>query len=960
MQLRVSTHPGRLRRARGVVGVPFVRKACAWWAVASALCTSACSSSSSSHSAADSEADASVVDAGDPGAFREPPKSCSMTCPVTACAENATPYACPALAAWNALPHDATCAAWDGGAPAPVATRCTATSATGDAVKYAGPDPDAPTTTILPDGRRVTPAGAQYLFDGAELPGSEPLSVIPVPSTNYLLVVHAGYGVHAVMTVDQTKIGTGSDPVVATAKYPAPQTLNAGVVYVAPSTVLVASDDGVVEGLTLDPTTGALTADASKSVTLPASVDDVGNAAHWYVSGLALSPDSTKLVVTSVFDKRVLVVGVGSSDYGQTLGTVTLPGAPTQTAAFDPNDPTGHFVYVTDQGDRKLVEIDVSNPAAPAISESWATDKNPYGIAFLDARWAVVANDFGDTFTLVDRTGNTATSVPVDTASALHGHDPTSIAYDPAMGRLYATLAGDNAVGVWSVDTTKTPPALTPAGQIPTSWWTTDVAVLPGSALAVTSMRGISSGTDPTRYPVGSGNPDRGPMYGGIQIVPAPSAQDLTEGATAVAADDRVGGLTGAPKVTCPNGENDFPLPPTNTQGPSKQIDHVFFIVRENKTFDGLLGDIKGANGDPSLTMKASSADMDKLWLNFRNAARAFAISDNYYTSAEVSVQGHVWTAFGRSFDFDERQWFLTGYGGRQVYNTPASQPQGVIDTGRPVEGSVFDWMAENHVPYDVFTEALALVSAPAVGSHNPLHLDLPGGPTQGNITYPDVERACYEAAHMRVFCDLGNFVYALLVNDHTSSVAPNVPSPEAMVAVNDDATGIFIDALSHSPWWKSSLVIVTEDDPADGGDHVENHRTPVLFASPWVKRGYVSKQHIDVSSLHKIFAHVFGIPYPNEIVANAALPLDLFTSTPDYTPFERTPREWPLSCGTQPTVAEEKLQESWGEVRDLDEQPGLGAQVWRAMRGRPATEVTPAMANQMALSARAAQREVP
>ena len=156
----------------------------------------------------------------------------------------------------------------------------------------------------------------------------------------------------------------------------------------------------------------------------------------------------------------------------------------------------------------------------------------------------------------------------------------------------------------------------------------------------------------------------------------------------------------------------------------------------------------------------------------------SFAISDNYYTSAEVSVQGHVWTAFGRTFDFDERQWFLTGYGGRQVYNTVASQPQGVIDTGRPVEGSVFDWMAANKVPYDAFTEALALVSAPPVGLHNPLHLDLPGGPTQGNITYPDVERACFEAAHMRVFCDLGNFVYALLLNDHTSGVGPERRRP--------------------------------------------------------------------------------------------------------------------------------------------------------------------------------------
>jgi hypothetical protein len=887
------------------------------------------------------------VDAGDPSAFKEPPKSCSMTCPVTSCPETTKPYTCPALAAWDSLPHEATCNAWDGGYPAPARTRCTATAASGDAIKYAGPDPADMTTTVLPDGRRVKPAGSQYFFHEADLSGGEPVSLLPVPGTSYVLVVDAGYGVHAVMAVDTTKIAAGS-PVASYVRYPSPQTLNAGVVFVAPGTVLVASDDGVVEGLALDTTAGALTADAAKSITLPMSVDDNGNPANWYVSGLALSPDSTKLVVTSVFDKRLLVFDVTAANYGKQLGSVSLPNTPTQVAAYDPNDPTGHFVYVSEQGDRKLVEIDVSNPAAPAVKRSWATDKNPYGVAFLDARWVVVANDFGDTLTLVDRSANTATHVPVDMATSLHGEEPTLLRYDATSKRLYATLAGTNAVGAWDVDATKTPPSLTPAGRLPTAWWPTDVAVLPGGALIVSNMRGLSSGPDPMQYPVGSGNPVRGPMFGGVQLVPAPSAADLSSGESAVTANDGVGTLSGAPTVTCPANENDFPLPPTNTQGRSKQIDHVVFIVRENKTFDALLGDFKDANGAPSLTMKSKSSDMDKLWLNFRNAARQFAISDNYYTSAEVSVQGHVWTAFGRTFDFDERAWFLTGYGGRQVYNTVASQPQGVIDTGRPTEGSVFDWMAANAIPYDAFTEAIALISAPVVGTHNPIHFDLPGGPTQAKISYPDVERACYEAAHFRVFCDLGNFVYALLLNDHTVGVSATSPSPEAMVAVNDEATGMFLDGLSHSPLWKSSLVVITEDDPADGGDHVENHRTPVLFVSPWVKHGYVSTQHIDVSSIHKVFAHVFGIPYPNDLVANAALPLDLFSSTPDYTPFTYKAREWPLSCGVQPTAAERRLQESWGDVDDVDEQPGLSSQVWREMRGQQATIVTPAMQAQI------------
>jgi hypothetical protein len=308
-----------------------------------------------------------------------------MTCPVTSCAENTKPYACPALAAWDALPHESTCAAWDGGSPTPTPSHCTASTASGEAAKYAGPDPAHPGTTILPDGRRVTPAGVQYLFDGPELSAGEPLSVQPIPGTSYLLVVHGGYGVHAVMTVDATKLGTGTDPVVSTVQYPAPKLLNDAAVFVAPGTILVSSEDGVVEGLALDTTTGALTADATKSITLPASVDDTGNPANWFGSGLALSPDATRLVVTSVFDKRLLVFDMTAAGYGKLLGSTTLPGATTQEAAFDPNDATGHFVYVSEQADRKLVEVDVSTPAAPAVTRSWGTDKNPYGIAFLDA-----------------------------------------------------------------------------------------------------------------------------------------------------------------------------------------------------------------------------------------------------------------------------------------------------------------------------------------------------------------------------------------------------------------------------------------------------------------------------------------------------------------------------------------------------------------------------------------------
>jgi phospholipase C len=149
------------------------------------------------------------------------------------------------------------------------------------------------------------------------------------------------------------------------------------------------------------------------------------------------------------------------------------------------------------------------------------------------------------------------------------------------------------------------------------------------------------------------------------------------------------------------------------------------------------------------------------------------------------------------------------------------------------------------------------------------------------------------------------------------------------MIAVNDEATGMAIDAISHSPYWPNSLIFVYEDDTAQGGDHVSAHRTVMLAASPWIKRGYVSKTNIDVSSLHKMIAHIYGLPYPNIQVARAGLPLDMFTSTPDFAPFDYLPRTEPLACGATTGTKPEAADKEW-DVSAVDRAPGLDLEVTR------------------------------
>ncbi|MGH7282153.1 MAG: hypothetical protein ACRELY_11555, partial [Polyangiaceae bacterium] len=155
------------------------------------------------------------------------------------------------------------------------------------------------------------------------------------------------------------------------------------------------------------------------------------------------------------------------------------------------------------------------------------------------------------------------------------------------------------------------------------------------------------------------------------------------------------------------------------------------------------------------------------------------------------------------------------------------------------------------------------------------------------------------------------------------------------MIATNDEGTGMYLDGLSHSPFWQNSLFIVIEDDPSEGGDHVDVHRSIALFASPWIKRNYVSHAHYHLSSIHKLISDIYGKPYRDDTIANAPLPLDIFTSTPDYTPFEYVPRVYSdLSCNSASTTGAIEAA-SW-DFSEPDNQPGLDRQVWDALHALP------------------------
>jgi hypothetical protein len=320
---------------------------------------------------------------------------------------------------------------------------------------------------------------------------------------------------------------------------------------------------------------------------------------------------------------------------------------------------------------------------------------------------------------------------------------------------------------------------------------------------------------------------------------------------------------------------------------------------------------------------------METLFGNQRKIAKTFTVFDNYYTSAEQSLQGHVWTAYGRTTEFVERTW-LTAWG------RSLRLPVMGVSQGRPVEGSLFNWFQREKVLFDNMGELAGAADDDKKTPKNCCLDSLYPGKFYAQDE-PDSRKACYIAARARVTCDLKPFTYAVMPNDHTSGGSPGSPTVESYIAIGDEGTGMLIEALSRSPQWAETLVVVTMDDPQDGGDHVDAHRTPLMFAGPWVKRGYVSKGHYDTTSIHKLFAHIFGVAYPNEIVARASLPLDAFSSTPDYAPYDHVKRTVKLACNAKEGAAATKAKMSNWDFSEPDQAPGLSAQIWELLhQGAP------------------------
>lgn len=826
------------------------------------------------------------------------PQSCAFAC--SGCDEPAAPFSCPTLRPWDELPHADACGAWDGKYPQAAKGKCEASAPTGDATRKTGAMKDG---FVLPDGHAIKPLGREVVFAEADLRGGFPQNLMVLPGTRFALATDADVADDALRVLDLDALAGDAYPVTGHVAFSAPSALYYGLAWPTPGRALASGGgDATVYAFDVDLATGSVARVKAKDLPL-----GLAGGKPWFSGALATTKDGKRLMVAPAeYAEEAVVLSLEDADYGKQLASIPLGVAHVFDLRLDPFDPAGTTFYATDFAENRLLELDATKGK---LVRAIALEGHPAQLTFLDATYAVVAEANSDTLVVVDRAKGTVVSrVPVFEKNAPPGFSPTSLAYDSVQKRLYAALSMVNAVEVY--DVAGTPPTITPSGRIPTAWLPTALGLREDGSLVILNGKGHGTGTDGKPYPWASG-PITERMRGSVQLVPAAALADLTAATKTADENLRLEEIAGRSEVSCPAGADDFPVPKDNTSGPSKLIKHVILVVRENKTFDAVFGDVAGVDGDPKLIMAGDAKRQEAIWQNARAIAKSFTNFDNFYTDAEQSIQGHMWTVFGRTTDYMERAWMdVWGRASRPI-TTPVSAEVA------PAEGGVFDWLTKVGVKNQNMGEIVGV---------GPAGYDLryPGSVQAQNR--PDTDKACYMAGRIRLMCDLPAFTYATHPNDHTYGGKAGSAAPEVMIAVNDEATGLLLDGLSHSPIWKDSLLIVTEDDPQDGGDHVDLHRTPLFMASPWLKRGYVSPTHLDMASVYKLVANIFGVAYNNEPMKHALVPFDAFTSTPDFTPYTYKPRTVTAPCngaGSDHAMS----AEGW-DFDDIDNQPGLSAEI--------------------------------
>ena len=514
----------------------------------------------------------------------------------------------------------------------------------------------------------------------------------------------------------------------------------------------------------------------------------------------------------------------------------------------------------------------------------------------------------------------------------LTGSTTNGLALSANEKTLYIANADNNCLAVF--DVTK-PGSSQSLGFIPVGWYPTNVKTL-GTKILVANGKGFTSMANPkgpqpvlkednSGYQKGAINSREqyiGGLFKGIlSFIDAPNVSQLKAYTKQVYANTPFT----PQKTATADGETGNPIP--RRAGEKSPIKHVFYIIKENRTYDQVLGDMTKGNGDTSLCIFPQ-----KVTPNHHALANEFVLLDNFYVDAEVSADGHNWSTAAYATDFVEKTW-PTSYGGRGGnYDF-----EGTRKAAYPRDGFIWDYCQRAGLTYRTYGEFVtdgATGKASLKSLENHYCKQSPGF----DLNVKDVKRVeiwAHDFDSLLRINAVPQFNSIRISNDHTSGQRKGALSPISCVADNDLAIGQFIEHLSKSSIWKESVVFILEDDAQNGPDHIDAHRSPVFVAGPYVKRNTVSHNMYSTSGVLRTIELILGLPPMSQYDA-AAVPLfDCFTSKPDFSPYTAKPAQVNLEQRNVAVNGSSKRSEKFNFAKE-DAVPDfeLNDVVWKSVKG--------------------------
>ncbi len=593
--------------------------------------------------------------------------------------------------------------------------------------------------------------------------------------------------------------------------------------------------------------------------------------------------------------------------------------------------PDRKLLYVSLWGSDRLL---VWNTTSKVEISRIAVGDNPNELLLTkDGKYLYVANA-NDNSVAVVNTGTYNIEEVLNTAlypNAPNGSTANGIALSDDESTLYVANADNNCLAVFDV---KEKGESRSEGFIPTGWYPTNVKVI-GKKIFVTNGKGLTSLANPygpnpavrrqvVTYQAGDEKKPQEVQYigglfkGTLSIIPVPNEQQLKIYAKQVYENTPYTKL----KELMAAGEPGNPIP--MKVGDTSPIKHVFYIIKENRTYDQVLGDLPQGNGDTSLVLFGR-----KITPNQHAIAEQFVLLDNFYVDAEVSADGHNWSTAAYANDYTEKNW-PTSYGGRGgTYDF-----EGQKTVAHPKGGFIWDHCLRAGITYRSYGEFAddGIANIPAlVGRICPYF-------TSWDESVRDTTRFYQwrrDFDSLVAANALPQFNSLRFINDHTEGLRVGRPTPFAHVADNDYAVGLFIEYLSKSPVWKNSVVFIIEDDAQNGPDHVDAHRSTAYVVGPHVKRGYVDHTMYSTSGMLRTMELILGLPPMSQYDA-AAMPMwRCFTPQANLSGFSALPPNIDLTETNQKVNALSRLSETFDFTKeDMAPDVAFSEVIWKAVKG--------------------------